>query len=98
MIPSEGLISEQQLQMKMMMLNVKHSECLTDGESTESGVVFNCIEVLSDELTLTRLYHYQPQTKTYVEEPVMHTLKQGIYLGYFKDMLVNEGEVRIAIW
>jgi len=98
MIPTDGLISEQQLQMKMMMLNAKHIECLTDGEATEDGVVFNCIEVLSDDVTLTTLYQYEPQTRTFVEQPIMHTLKVGVYLGYFKDMIISVGQVRIAIW
>lgn len=98
MTPQEGLISEQRLQMKMMMLDARHIQCLTDGEFTEDGVVFNMIEVLSDEVTLTNIFQYHPQTNTYEREPLMFTLKQGVYLGYFRDLCVNEGEIRIAIW
>ena len=98
MLPTDGLISEQQLQMKMMMANPKHVECLTDGEFTTPDEVFNMIEVLSDEVTLSALFQYHPQTKTYVSEPVMFTLSKDTHFGYFKNMAITEGRVRIAIW
>lgn len=93
----DTLRSEQYLLMKSMALNPTFVQCVDDSNTIQSTQVINCIEVLTDEAELT-LKQYHPQTKTWEQETLMTTLLQGVYLGWFKDIAVSSGAIRVMTW
>jgi len=87
-------ISKTGMTAQMLCLNAKRDMVLTDGQSTPNDVVFNSIDPISDEVTFTQLYRYDPQKGEYIDDSNLYTIKT-LQLGYFKDIVIDEGTVRI---
>lgn len=98
MNPNDVMRTEQELQLNMLLLKATYDATLTDKGSLTNGTIINYVEVISDEAVFTKLERYQPQTSTYIDDSNMYTLKRGVYFGYFKDIELSTGTIRIASW
>ncbi len=98
MRPQDRLRSEQAMQMNMLCLTAVHDETLNTGGFSEQDEVYNMIEVITDEVEFSRIERYLPQTNTFVDDSNFYTLCRGIYLGYFQNISVQEGIIRIIKW
>ena len=98
MEPRSLMSSEQQLQMNMLCLNAKYDLTLTDAGESEADVVVNMIEVLSDEAVIDELERWIPQAAEWQAETNMGILAAGTYFGYFRNIKVTSGKIRIVAW
>jgi len=98
MNPKGTKLSEQTLQMQMLGLEAKVDTVLSDGEMTDEDTIYNMIEVLTEEATLNRIRHFKPQLNMYTLETNLNTLLRGVYFGYFKDISIDEGTIRLLSW
>jgi hypothetical protein len=99
MKPGDLIRSTQELQNYMMALIATRDEILDDSsDKTEDSIVYNAIEVITDEATLDTIKHYKPQEGEFQEEALLYDLGKGVYFGYFKEITVSDGIVRLYSW
>ena len=99
MKPTDLIRSTQDLQNYMMALMATRDEVLDDSsDKTAEGVIYNMIEVLSDEATFSALKKYVPQDNEFAEEALMYELGKGVYFGYFTELELDNGIVRLLSW
>ena len=97
MEPRSVMISEQKTLMRMLCLDAEYDTIITDGESC-IDTTLNMIEVLSDTATLTSIERYVPQNNAWSEEANLYELNKGVYFGYFRNIVVADGLVRLLSW
>ncbi len=98
MKPTDTKISEQDILLKQNNFGVLIDELLTNGDMTDEDTIYNKIEVLTDEVEFERIQKYNPATKAFALEDSMKDLNCGAYTGYFKDISVKTGRVRLISW